>query len=56
MALRVLGDSDAFLGSDLVLRRALGGIAAREATARAEPWRPWRGYALLHLWTGEVFA
>jgi len=56
VALRVLGDSDAFLGSDLVLRRALGGIVAREATARAEPWRPWRGYALLHLWTQEVFA
>ncbi|NIZ90130.1 DNA-3-methyladenine glycosylase family protein [Kineococcus rubinsiae] len=56
VALRVLGDSDAFLGSDLVLRRALGGIAAREATASAEPWRPWRGYALLHLWTDAVFA
>ncbi|NAZ82914.1 3-methyladenine DNA glycosylase 2 [Kineococcus sp. R8] len=56
VALRVLGDSDAFLGSDLVLRRALGGVPAREATARAEPWRPWRGYALLHLWTREVFA
>ena len=56
VALRVLGDSDAFLGSDLVLRRALGGIVAGEATVRAEPWRPWRGYALLHLWTHEVFA
>ncbi|MEZ0493836.1 DNA-3-methyladenine glycosylase 2 [Kineococcus sp. TBRC 1896] len=55
VALRVLGDSDAFLPSDLVLRRALGGITAREATARAEAWRPWRGHALLHLWTAEVF-
>ncbi|MEW1956996.1 AlkA N-terminal domain-containing protein [Kineococcus sp. NPDC059986] len=56
VALRVLGDSDAFLPSDLVLRRALGRITAREAQARAEGWRPWRGYALLHLWTAEVFA
>jgi 3-methyladenine DNA glycosylase/8-oxoguanine DNA glycosylase len=56
VALRVLGDSDAFLSSDLVLRRALGRVTAREAEARAEAWRPWRGYALLHLWTGEVFA
>lgn len=61
VALRVLGDSDAFLPSDLVLRRVLGAmvgraITAREAAARAEPWRPWRGYALLHLWTAAVFA
>ncbi|MEZ0164803.1 DNA-3-methyladenine glycosylase 2 [Kineococcus sp. LSe6-4] len=55
VALRVLGDDDAFLPSDLVLRRALGGIAAREALARAQAWRPWRGHALLHLWTAEVF-
>ncbi len=55
VALRVLGDDDAFLPSDLVLRRALGRTTAREALARAETWRPWRGYALLHLWTAEVF-
>lgn len=56
VALRVFGDLDAFLAGDLVLRRALGGLSAREAAARAEPWRPWRGYALLHLWTAAVFA
>ncbi|WP_380160171.1 AlkA N-terminal domain-containing protein [Kineococcus sp. R86509] len=56
VALRVFGDSDAFLSGDLVLRRALGGMSAKAAVARAEPWRPWRGYALLHLWTAEVFA
>lgn len=56
VALRVFGDSDAFLPGDLVLRRAMGGVSAREAAARAEAWRPWRGYALLHLWTAAVFA
>lgn len=56
VALRVFGDHDAFLSSDLVLRRALGGVSAKEALAAAEAWRPWRGYALLHLWTAEVFA
>jgi 3-methyladenine DNA glycosylase/8-oxoguanine DNA glycosylase len=55
VALRVLGDLDAFLPGDLVLRRALGGVSVKEAAARAEPWRPWRGYALLHLWTAAVF-
>jgi AraC family transcriptional regulator, regulatory protein of adaptative response / DNA-3-methyladenine glycosylase II len=56
VALRCLGDPDAFPSGDLVLRRALGVRTAGEATARAEPWRPWRGYALLHLWTREVFS
>jgi 3-methyladenine DNA glycosylase/8-oxoguanine DNA glycosylase len=56
VALRVLGDADAFPADDLVLRRAMGVRTAREAAARAEAWRPWRGHALLHLWTREVFA
>jgi 3-methyladenine DNA glycosylase/8-oxoguanine DNA glycosylase len=56
VALRALGDPDAFLGDDLVLKRALGVGRASEAVARAEAWRPWRGHALLHLWTREVFA
>ena len=33
------------------LRRALGGVDAREALRRAEAWRPWRAYAAMHLWT-----
>lgn len=55
VALRCLRDADAFLPGDLVLRRAMGAASHREAEARAEPWRPWRGYALLHLWTTAVF-
>ncbi len=55
VALRCLGDPDAWLPGDLVLRRALGVATAREAEARAAGWRPWRGYALLHLWTAAVF-
>lgn len=27
----------------------------RVVRLRAEPWRPWRGFALLHLWTAAVF-
>lgn len=56
VALRCLGDADAWLPGDLVLRRALGVRTAREAEARALGWRPYRGYALLHLWTEAVFA
>lgn len=54
IALRALGEPDAFLSADLVVRRmAAGGAAAltaKELDRRAEAWRPWRGYAVMHLW------
>jgi 3-methyladenine DNA glycosylase/8-oxoguanine DNA glycosylase len=50
------GDRDAFTPGDLVLRRALGGVTAREAAARSEVWRPFRAYALVHLWTEAAYA
>jgi AraC family transcriptional regulator of adaptative response / DNA-3-methyladenine glycosylase II len=56
IAMRALGDPDAFPASDLGLRSALARDgarpAAREVEVRAESWRPWRAYAALHLWTG----
>jgi AraC family transcriptional regulator of adaptative response / DNA-3-methyladenine glycosylase II len=55
VSLRALGDPDVFLATDLGVRRALerGGVdgGPRSAAALAESWRPWRSYALLHLWT-----
>ncbi len=56
VALRVLGEDDAFLPGDLVLRAAMGRVSPAQALARAQGWRPWRGYALLHLWTAHAFA
>jgi AraC family transcriptional regulator, regulatory protein of adaptative response / DNA-3-methyladenine glycosylase II len=54
IALRALGDPDVFMETDLGVRRALerlGGTSdPRAAAARAEDWRPWRSYALHHLW------
>lgn len=55
IALRALGDADAYPAGDLVLRRALGGVDAPTALALAEAWRPWRAHALFHLWTREAF-
>lgn len=49
IALRALAWPDAFPHTDLVLRRALGERPA-DALARAEAWRPWRGYAAIALW------
>jgi AraC family transcriptional regulator of adaptative response / DNA-3-methyladenine glycosylase II len=51
IAMRALRWPDAFPASDLGIRKALGGVTAKEALARAESWRPWRSYAVLHLWT-----
>ncbi|MDH6280130.1 3-methyladenine DNA glycosylase/8-oxoguanine DNA glycosylase [Prescottella agglutinans] len=50
-----VGDRDANPSGDLVLRRALGVKTPREAAAASEPWRPWRAYALFHLWTSQAF-
>lgn len=50
LALHALRWPDAFPSSDRVLRRALG-AGLRQA---AETWRPWRGYAAVHLWTAAL--
>ncbi|GAB3118818.1 DNA-3-methyladenine glycosylase family protein [Glaciibacter psychrotolerans] len=53
LAVRVLADHDAFTPTDLVLRRALGGVSAKEATAVSGRWAPYRAYALMHLWASD---
>jgi len=57
LAMRALGEPDAFPAGDLGVRRALARgtrlPAEREVLARAEAWRPWRAYATLALWAHE---
>jgi AraC family transcriptional regulator of adaptative response / DNA-3-methyladenine glycosylase II len=50
IAMRALGEPDAFPSGDLVLRRMAGGLTASELDRRAEAWRPWRAYAVMLLW------
>jgi AraC family transcriptional regulator of adaptative response / DNA-3-methyladenine glycosylase II len=54
IAMRALGDPDAFLPSDLGVRHALeqlGHDGAPAAAGRlAERWRPYRAYAVQYLW------
>jgi AraC family transcriptional regulator of adaptative response / DNA-3-methyladenine glycosylase II len=54
IAMRALGEPDAFPATDLGLRRALASGAKPIASARleeiAEAWRPWRAYAAMALW------
>jgi AraC family transcriptional regulator of adaptative response / DNA-3-methyladenine glycosylase II len=58
IAMRALGDPDAFPAGDLGLRRALARAGRlpteRELIARAERWRPWRAYAVFALWTADA--
>lgn len=50
VALRALGEPDAFPASDLGLLRAMNLRNARELESRSEAWRPWRAYAAMYLW------
>ena len=50
IALRVLAWPDAWPASDIGLMKALGSRKVKDIHALAEPWRPWRGYAVARLW------
>ena len=60
MAMRALSHPDAFPAADLILRRAAaqGGdaLGTKALTALAEAWRPWRAYAVIHLWRASADA
>ena len=51
VAMRALGEPDAFPSGDLGLLRALGSRSSWELENRAEAWRPWRAYASMYLWS-----
>jgi AraC family transcriptional regulator of adaptative response / DNA-3-methyladenine glycosylase II len=58
IAMRALGDPDAFLPTDLGVKLAARRLGMPETpaalTARSAAWRPWRAYAVQHLWaTGD---
>ncbi|MGW8065506.1 AlkA N-terminal domain-containing protein [Streptomyces ziwulingensis] len=57
IAMRALGDPDAFLPTDLGVRRAAGTLGLPSTpvalTARAAAWRPWRAYAVQYLWATD---
>ena len=50
IAMRALGWPDAFPDHDLVVMKAMGETRAARALERSEAWRPWRAYAVMHLW------
>jgi AraC family transcriptional regulator of adaptative response / DNA-3-methyladenine glycosylase II len=50
VAMRALGEPDAFPSTDLGLLRAMAIESSRDLELRAEGWRPWRAYAAMYLW------
>jgi AraC family transcriptional regulator of adaptative response / DNA-3-methyladenine glycosylase II len=54
IAMRALGDPDAYPASDLGVLHALRALGveadARESERRSQAWRPFRSYSLMHLW------
>jgi AraC family transcriptional regulator of adaptative response / DNA-3-methyladenine glycosylase II len=50
IAMRALAWPDAWPASDIGLMNALGSRKAQHITTLAEPWRPWRAYAVMRLW------
>ncbi len=53
VAMRALGQPDAFPAADLILRRAAGQgetLGTRALATMSEAWRPWRAYAVMLLW------
>lgn len=50
IAMRALRWPDAFPKEDIVVRNNLGGVSAKEAEVQSQAWRPWRSYAVMHVW------
>jgi AraC family transcriptional regulator of adaptative response / DNA-3-methyladenine glycosylase II len=53
VGLRGLADPDVWLPGDLALRRSLSALGSSDSDALTR-WRPWRSYAVMHLWALAV--
>ena len=50
IAMRTMEWTDAFLETDIGVKKAMGGLTPKEMLKIAEAWRPWRSYATINLW------
>jgi AraC family transcriptional regulator of adaptative response / DNA-3-methyladenine glycosylase II len=57
IAMRALGDPDAFPATDMGVRRAAAHLGLGDSPAalltHAERWRPWRSYSVQYLWSTQ---
>jgi AraC family transcriptional regulator of adaptative response / DNA-3-methyladenine glycosylase II len=54
LAMRVWRWPDAFPKEDVGVRRYLGGVSSNRAAEMSQGWRPWRSYAVLHIWSRQT--
>src|SRR5262249_39003772 len=52
IAMRALRWPDAFPKGDIAILNNLGKVCAKQADEMSQAWRPWRSYAVLHIWRG----
>jgi AraC family transcriptional regulator, regulatory protein of adaptative response / DNA-3-methyladenine glycosylase II len=52
IAMRAWAWPDQFLPNDVIVRQRLHGLPPQALDAWAARWRPWRSYAVFHLWAG----
>jgi len=50
IAMRAMQWPDAFLETDVGVKKALEPYTSKELLKMAEAWRPWRSYAVMNLW------
>jgi AraC family transcriptional regulator of adaptative response / DNA-3-methyladenine glycosylase II len=50
IAMRALRWPDAFPKEDIAVRNNLGGVSVKRAEEMSQAWRPWRSYAVVHIW------
>ncbi|GAB3815922.1 hypothetical protein GCM10027605_64110 [Micromonospora zhanjiangensis] len=57
VAMRGIGDPDAFLATDLAVRQGAAALGLpddpRALADHARRWRPWRSYAVIRLWAAR---
>ena len=50
IAMRAMGEPDAFLETDHGVKKALSPLLPKEVLKVSDAWRPWRSYATVNLW------
>jgi AraC family transcriptional regulator of adaptative response / DNA-3-methyladenine glycosylase II len=54
IAMRALRWPDAFPKEDIAVRNNLGGASPKQVEEMSQAWRPWRSYAVLHIWNNPA--
>jgi len=54
IAMRASRWPDAFPTGDIGVRNNLGRVSSKQADEMSQAWRPWRSYAVMHIWNNPL--